>query len=68
MGDLEDLVFKKNIPGRYSGWEEDDDDRRGDEEDGNEEDNEIEDPQSSLDRYAAQKVFTLSIFIVLEKD
>jgi hypothetical protein len=45
MGDLEELIFKKNIPGRYSGWEEDDDDRRRDEE--NEENEESEE----ADRY-----------------
>ncbi len=28
MGDLEDLMFKQNVPGRYSSWLEEQDDRR----------------------------------------
>ena len=41
MGDLEDAFLKKNVPGRYTSWsEENDDERRGDDDNDNEDDSE----------------------------
>jgi hypothetical protein len=49
MGDLEESMFKRNIPGKYSRWaEEGDDFRRGNNEDEEDNDNEANEPQDPV--------------------
>jgi hypothetical protein len=49
MGDLEESMFKRNIPGKYSRWaEEDDDFRRGNHEDEEDHENEANEPQDPV--------------------
>jgi hypothetical protein len=49
MGDLEESMFKRNIPGKYSRWaEEDDDFRRGNHEDEEDHDSEPNEPQDPV--------------------
>lgn len=47
MDALEESVFTRNVPGKYSKWKEEDDDRRIDEEEYEKEENidEIDDPE-----------------------
>jgi hypothetical protein len=49
MGDLEESMFKRNIPGKYSRWaEEGDDFRRGNHEDEEDNDSETNEPQDPV--------------------
>lgn len=45
MGDLEELIFTRNLPGRYSRWEEENDDLIPDKDDAEIEEN--DDPEPS---------------------